>query len=136
MSNSAELSATQVGAYLVKGTIGNVGLPGAPVAYFSLVVVPGAHSVSGVVEIKQSVTPPGGNITVQVTGAVRATGYGKVTQIVALQGQYSVPFPPPAIGELEQKFTAHLAIDGAWNGTGGFTYGGQSVENVPVTKLA
>lgn len=127
------MSTNLIGAYLVKGTMGNVGLPGAPIMHFSLVVVPSLNSVSGSVEITQSIAPPNGIIVIrQVTGSIRATGYGKVTHVVALDGIYNADFPPPAIGFTIEKFTAHMAIDNEWGGAGGFTYGNKNVDNVPV----
>ncbi len=133
---SQKPSAT-VGAYLVNGTVGNVGMPGAPIMHFSLVVVPGANSVSGTVEITQAIAPPNGNIVIRnVHGTIRATGFGTVTQVVALEGEYIQSVPPPAIGTWISPFSAHMAIDNNWNGKGGFTYGHNDVENVPVAKTA
>ena len=117
-------------AYLVKGTIGNVGMPGAPIAHFSLVVNSASGTVSGMVEINQAIDRA--PIEVRVTGNVRATGYGEVTKIVSLSGEYVVSVPPPAIGSYLQKFNAHMDINNAWNGTGGFSFGNQNIENVPV----
>jgi hypothetical protein len=57
-----------------------------------------------------------------------------VTQVVALEGEYVQSFPPPAIGSYLAKFTAHMAIDNNWNGTGGFTYENHDVNDVPVKK--
>jgi hypothetical protein len=122
-----------IGAYLVNGTMGNVGMPGAPIMHFSLVVVPSANSVSGTVEITQAVA--GGTIVVKnVKGSIRATGYGSVTQVVSLEGQYVQSVPPPAIGSYLADFSAHMAIDNNWNGKGGFSYGNHDVENVDVKK--
>lgn len=123
------------GAYLAKGTIGNVGMPGAPIATFSLVVVPSQNSVSGTVVITQAISGPDSSIVVQVTGKIHGAGFGKITQLVSLQGQYVHSFPPPAIGSLLAKFDANLAIDNAWNGTGGFSYWNHNIENVPVTAI-
>ncbi|WP_264535139.1 DUF1842 domain-containing protein [Flavobacterium sp. N1736] len=120
------------GAYLAKGTIGNVGKPGAPIASFSLVVVPSQHTVSGTVVITQAISGPDSHIVVPVTGRIYATGIGKVTQVVSLQGQYVHSVPPPAIGSFLANFDAHLAIDNAWNGTGGFSYYQHNIEDVPV----
>ncbi|MCI9843768.1 DUF1842 domain-containing protein [Flavobacterium pectinovorum] len=120
------------GAYLAKGTIGNVGTPGAPVATFSLVVVPSQHSVTGTVVITQAVNGPDSHIVVQVKGRIYSTGFGNYTQVVSLQGQYVQSFPPPAIGAFLADFNAHLAIDNAWNGIGGFSYYQHQIENVPV----
>lgn len=123
------------GAYLAKGTIGNVGTPGAPIATFSLVVVPSQNSVSGTVVITQAISGPDGHIVVPVTGKIYATGFGQFTQVVSLQGQYVHSFPPPAIGAFLANFDAHLAIDAAWNGTGGFSYYQHNIENVPVKAV-
>ena len=120
------------GAYLAKGTIGNVGTPGAPIATFSLVVVPSQHSVSGTVVITQAVNGPDSHIVVPVKGRIYATGFGNFTKVVSLQGEYVQSFPPPAIGAFLAEFDAHLAIDNEWNGTGGFSYWRHSIENVPV----
>ncbi|CAM1368340.1 DUF1842 domain-containing protein [Tenacibaculum xiamenense] len=136
MSTSNETSTiSQViaGAYLTKGSIGNVGLPGAPIAHFSLVVVPSQNTVTGVVEITQAINRP--PILVHVKGTIRHTGYGDVTQIVNLTGEYVVSVPPPAIGSYLEKFTAYMDIDNDWNGIGGFTYGSESIRDVPVKSI-
>ena len=132
MSTVKEPQTTIASAYLTKGTIGNVGLPGAPIAHFSLVVVAASNTVSGVVEITQAIDAK--PIQVQVTGTIRHTGYGKITKIVNLKGQYVVSVPPPAIGSYLQDFTAYLDIDNGWNGVGGFTYGNAEINDVPVTS--
>ena len=69
-----------------------------------------------------------GNYSGQVTGTIYATGFGNVTQVVAVRGTIHSDGPTP----IEIPFEAHLAIDGSWNGTGGFSYGNVHVENVPV----
>lgn len=121
-----------LGAYLAQGTIGKVGTPGAQIATFSLVVVPSQNTVSGTVVITQAVNGPNSRIVVQVKGKIYATGLGQYTKVVSLQGQYVQSFPPPAIGAFLADFDAHLAIDNAWNGTGGFSYYQNQIENVPV----
>ena len=122
-----------IGAYLAQGTIGNVGTPGAPIATFSLVVVPSQHTVTGTVVITQAVNGPDSHIVVQVKGKIYAAGLGQFTKVVSLHGQYIQSFPPPAIGAFLADFDAHLAIDNAWNGKGGFSYYQHQIENVPVT---
>lgn len=112
--------------------MGNVGMPGAPICHFNLVVTPSTNHVSGTVVITQAIEGPNSKITVQVSGVIRATGYGKVTQVVALEGEYIQAVNPPAIGSYLAKFNGHMAIDNAWNGQGGFTYGHNNDENVPV----
>ncbi|RKR10825.1 uncharacterized protein DUF1842 [Flavobacterium sp. 90] len=121
------------GAYLAQGTIGNVGTPGAPIAKFSLVVVPSQHSVTGTVVITQAIQGPDSHIVVNVTGKIYGAGIGKFTQLVSLHGEYVHSVAPPKIGSFLAKFDANLAIDNAWNGIGGFSYYQHNVENVPVT---
>ena len=124
-----------IGLYQVCGTVGNVGTPGAPIMHFNLLVHPSTHSVTGVVHITQAIAPPNGDIVISnVTGRIYSTGLGPITQIVALKGTYTQSFPPPAIGEIVENFSAHLAIDNAWDGKGGFEYGNGAhhIENVPV----
>ena len=116
------------GAYLAQGTIGNVGMPGAPIVHFSFVVVPSQHKVSGAVQITQAIE--NGNYSGQVTGTLYATGYGNVTQIVAVKGTIHSEGVTP----IEIPFEAHMAIDGSWNGTGGFNYATTHIEAVPVTS--
>jgi hypothetical protein len=116
------------GAYLAQGTIGNVGMPGAPIVHFSFVVVPSQHKVSGSVQVTQATQ--NGNYSGQVTGTLYATGFGNVTQVVAVSGSIHSDGEMP----IEIPFEAHLAIDGSWNGTGGFTYANVHVENVPVVS--
>lgn len=123
------------GAYLAKGTIGNVGTPGAPIATFSLVVVPSQNSVSGTVVITQAVKGADSHIVVPVTGKIYATGFGSFTQVVSMRGQYVHSVPPPAIGSFLADFDAHLAIDNAWNGKGGFSYYQHQIDNVPVAAI-
>lgn len=115
------------GAYLAQGTIGNVGMPGAPIVHFSFVVFPSQGKVSGAVQIMQAVQ--NGNYSGQVTGTLYATGYGNVTQIVAVKGTIHSEGDTP----IEIPFEAHLALDSSWNGTGGFAYANTHVEGVPVT---
>lgn len=126
------MSEELAGAYLAKGTIGNVGMPGAPIAHFSLVVVPSEHSVTGTVVITQAISGPDSRIVVQVTGKIYATGFGPVTQVVGLHGQYVHSLQPPAIGSFLANFEANMALDAKWNGTGGFSYWQHTIENVPV----
>lgn len=125
-----------IGAYNAKGTIGNAGMPGAPIANFNLVVVPSQHTVSGTVVITQAIQGPDSHIVVQVTGKIYAAGLGKYTQLVSLQGQYVQTVPPPAIGAFLADFNAHMAIDASWNGVGGFSYWQHDIENVPVTSAS
>lgn len=118
-----------VGSYLAKGTIGNAGIPGAPIVHFALVVTPGTHKVTGNVHVTQAVL--NGNYSGQVHGTIYATGLGQVTQVVALTGMIANDGTMP----IEMSFEAQLAINGDWKGTGGFSYSNTHVEDVPVALL-
>lgn len=125
------------GAYLVHGTVGNTGMPGAPVMHFSLVVVPSANTVSGTVEITQAIPPPNSQIVIRnVTGSIHELVFGPdVTYAVALEGVYYYTLQPPAIGTIQEKFEAHLVVDRQWNGRGSFVYGNRRIDNVPVKNI-
>ena len=121
---------TMAGAYLAKPVIGNVGMPGAPIASFALVVVPSQHKVSGSVHVTQAVE--GGDYTGTVKGTIYSTGFGEYTQF-ALKGTIT---PSSGTMPIEIPFEAHMALDGSWKGTGGFSYLNVHVEGVPVTESA
>jgi hypothetical protein len=57
--------------YLANFSVGNVGLPGAPVLYVQALVNAANGSISGHAEIKQAINPPPGtihNLTGQIVG--------------------------------------------------------------------
>lgn len=114
------------GAYLARGTIGDVGTPGAPIVHFALVVTPGNHKVTGTVAVTQAVQ--NGNYSGPVTGTIYATGLGPYTQVVTLKGGVH----SDGIMPLELKFDAFMSIDKDWKGIGGFDYGHVHVSGVPV----
>ena len=118
--------------YFKKGIIG-VEAPGDSIVNFSLVICADDGIVSGIVEITKSEGTP--NIKLNVAGTIRSTGYGKITNIINVVGEYMVSAAPPAIGSYLQKFSAYLDIDKDWNGLGGFTYGSVSIHNVLVTPV-
>lgn len=61
-------------------------MPGAPIMHFSLVVVPGAHTASGTVEITQALASTNGVIVVtNVTGQIRPTGFGTLHRSLHLK---------------------------------------------------
>jgi len=117
-----------IGAYNVIGTLGNVGMPGAPIMHFNLVVVPSKNTVSGSVKIIQAIAPPNGHIVIQnVKGQIHATGYGDVAQIVSLEGEYTI-----GASDVLYSFQASMNLKMNWDGSGSFTYGEQTIEDVPV----
>jgi hypothetical protein len=139
MENTMQATATPsanatplAGLYRACGTVGNAGMPGAPILHYSLLVDAPTGAVSGVVHITQAIAGSGSNISVNVKGQIRGLGFGPITKLVSLEGEYVQSVPPPAIGSYLGKLTAHLAVDNNWNGRGGFEYGPNHVEDVPV----
>jgi hypothetical protein len=125
--------------YLIQGSAGNVGMPGAPILTFSLLVNAATGKISGHASITQAVAPPNGNIQISnVTGQVRKLGFGSgsITQLVSLEGTYEQAGPPPTEYIVLRQFRAHFATDAQWNGNGGFEYGSNHVEGVPVKNKA
>lgn len=120
--------------YRACGTLGNVGMPGAPVVYFALLVHPSGGQVTGMVHIKQAIEGPNSDITVQnVQGSIKELVWNNQTlKVVSLTGMYYQQSPPPAIVVYQEKFAAHMVLGQDWNGQGGFTYGQHQVDNVPV----
>jgi hypothetical protein len=124
------------GTYLVNGEAGNVGMAGAPILNYSLLVVSATGKVSGHAVISQALGSNSEKHISDITGEIHGAGLGPVTKLVALRGTYYEPLTPPAIGTIEVPFLATLAVDDAWNGKGGFSCGSVKVENVPVQKVA
>lgn len=117
------------GTYFVKGTVGNVGTPGAPVVSFALTVTPSTHKVSGSVYVTQATQ--NGNYSGAVNGTIYSSGFGEFTQLVALTGNIHQDGPIP----LEIAIDLNLAINQAWVGFGGFHYANVHVEHAPVKPL-
>ena len=116
---------------------GNLGTPGAPVLNLALLYNPDSTpaSLSGEAVITQAIAPPNGRIVIHgVHGPVHGLGYGKETRVFSLKGTYWQSFPPPAIGQIQEEFTATFVTDNNWQGHGTFTYGGQTVANVPIKQ--
>lgn len=121
-------SKSLLGAYNVIGTLGNVGMLGAPIMHFNLIVVPSKNAVSGFASITQAIAPPNGDLIIQnLSGRIHASGFGNVEQIVALEGNYTVGESFALI-----PFRAYMNLTSDWEGTGTFIYGSSTVENVPV----
>ncbi|WP_044330438.1 DUF1842 domain-containing protein [Sphingomonas hengshuiensis] len=126
-----------VGYYIVKLLVERAGLLGAPALRLNLGVDAGAGKVTGSGEITQSLPPPYGEITIhQLAGDVLHTGFGQDTRLVHLTGQYLVSVPPPAIGTYLAQFSAALAVDASWNGSGSFQYGTNTVSGCTVTNVS
>ncbi|RUT70541.1 DUF1842 domain-containing protein [Flavobacterium cupreum] len=120
--------------YLVKGTIGNTSIPGAPVASFALEVLLLKNAVKGTVVITQCINMLESDIVVQVKGKIHETGFGKFTKVVSLQGQYHQSVSPLEKGSFLADFDAHFAIDDVWNGIGGFSCYNYQIENEAVGR--
>ena len=132
--STSELSAVKP-IHLIAG---NLGMPGAPILNLALLYNPDpvVASLSGEAVITQSIAPPNGRIVIHgVHGPVHGLGLGGATRVFTLKGEYWQPFPPPAIGLVQEHFTATFVTDNNWQGHGTFTYGGQTVANVPIKQL-
>lgn len=124
-----------LGTLLLTGIAGEEADPNATILRFVLLFDDSSGQVSGRAQITRGLVGPLGNQVINignVTGHVQGTGFGDFTRLIALQGEASVPFPPPAIGSLMEPFRALFAVDTAWNGVGGWTLGSQAVDNMPV----
>jgi hypothetical protein len=118
----------------INGTAGNVGLPGAPILYFDLLYNSSTGALSGHASIVSASPPPLGNIVISnVTGKVTNMIFGgTLSHIVTLQGTYQrVINEPPLI--IEEQFAAYFQVDSNFDGRGSFEYGGNVVNDVPVT---
>lgn len=124
-----------IDTYLANVDVGDVGRPGAPVLHVAALVVASTGLISGHAEITQAVAPPDDAIVISnMTGRIRSLGFGHGVRVVSLRGTYTRSFPPPAIGEVELKFSADLVVapEGDWVGVGSFSYGAQEIDDVPV----
>jgi len=131
-------TAQAIGLYQLCLNGAKTGLLGAPTFHVSLLVNPSANSITGVVQITQSVTPHGAATSINVTGTVHEMGFGgQNTKVIVLKGQYVVSVPPPAIGAYLQEFEAAIVFhgDGWANGLGNFHWGTSVDNSVPVKSV-
>jgi Domain of unknown function (DUF1843)/Domain of unknown function (DUF1842) len=118
----------------LKGTMGNVGLPGAPILHFDVLYNTSTGDLSGHACIVSAAPPPLGHIVISnVTGKARKVIFGgTVNYIVTMQGTYrQVITEPPII--IEKSFAACFYADSNFDGRGSFEFGGDVVNDVPVT---
>lgn len=123
-----------IDTYLANVLVGNEGTPGAPLLHVAALVVVSSGLISGHARITQAIAPPNDDLHINnMTGRVRALGFGEGLRVVTLEGTYLQSFTPPAIGEIVEKFSAALILQrGEWDGVGSFTYGAHQVDDVPV----
>ena len=127
---------TYLDLYRVTGTAGNLGMPGAPILGFDLLVNSSTGSVSGHAQITQIVAPPMIDIQINnVTGQVRHHAInGQDRLSVVLQGTFDQPGPPPTEYVILQQFAAQFSLNAQWDGRGSFDYGTTVINDVPVTS--
>jgi hypothetical protein len=114
---------------------GNLGTPGAPILSMALMYDNDNGVISGQGLITQSVAPPNGRIALHsISGQVHGLGRGAMTRVMALTGTFQYYLPPPAIGQVTEKFEATIVTGDDWAGHGSFTFGSQRVTNVPVKQ--
>ncbi len=115
---------------------GKQGTPGAPLLQLTMLYNPQADQalVVGVGSISWAIATPAIKINV-VTGRVVALGFGNAERVLAVEGSYIYYLPTPQIGQITEQFSATFSIDPQWNGHGTFTYGSQTIANVPVVQM-
>ena len=114
-------------------TAGNQGMPGAPILTMALMIDGADGTVQGKGEISQALAPPYGELRVSnITGQIRAMGFGPATQALALKGTIFTTLKPPAIGTMEMPFSAFFVTDNDWVGNGYFNYPPNDVTDVPI----
>ena len=114
-------------------TAGNCGMPGAPILKMVLMIDQADGTVQGKGEISQALAPPYGELAVSnITGQVRAMGFGPATMSLALKGTIITTLKPPAIGTVEIPFSAFFVTDNDWVGRGYFNYPPNDVTDVPI----
>ncbi|MBD8654261.1 DUF1842 domain-containing protein [Oxalobacteraceae sp. CFBP 13730] len=115
-------------------TAGNQGMPGAPILTMALMIDGADGTVQGKGEITQALASPYGELPVSnITGQIRAMGFGPATRSLALKGTIFTTLKPPAIGTLEIPFSAFFVTDNDWVGRGYFNYPPNDVIDVPIT---
>ncbi|MBD8544050.1 DUF1842 domain-containing protein [Oxalobacteraceae sp. CFBP 8755] len=118
---------------MVTLTAGNCGMPGAPTLKMVLMIDQADGTVQGKGEISQALAPPYGELAVSnITGQVRAMGFGPATMSLALKGTIITTLKPPAIGTVEIPFSAFFVTDNDWVGRGYFNYPPNDVTDVPI----
>lgn len=114
-------------------TAGNCGMPGAPILKMVLMIDQADGTVQGKGEITQALASPYGELPVSnITGQIRAMGFGPATMSLALKGTIIATLKPPAIGTLEIPFSAFFVTDNDWMGRGYFNYPPNDVTDVPI----
>lgn len=130
MSDSEFINAEPV--YLISG---NLGVLGAPMLSLALMYDPDTGYISGQGLITQSIAPPNGRVVLHgVSGNVHGLGLKGATRVISLTGTFEHYFTPPAIGQVTEKFQATFVTDQQWQGHGTFTYGNQTIRNVPIKQ--
>ena len=124
----------EVGYYIVDLEVAPEGgaMPGAPNLTLKLGVNATNGEVNGQATLTQAVQ--GGEHEFPVSGSIHHTGFGEDTLLVSLTGQYAQSVPPPAIGTYLVPFSAALAVDKSWNGTGSYTFGHNRMSRCKVTN--
>ena len=121
---------TTLSTYRVTGTAGNVGLPGATILHFDLIIHEATGKGSGVANITLDSPPPIviPNVTVTVK---KVLDVDRPKLIITLSGSYDMIIVNPPLIIVEQ-FSASFVTNLSWDGRGSFTFGGTSVDDVPV----
>jgi len=131
-ATTATTATNLLNTYLVAGSAGDEATPNAPILRFALLVNDISGQVAGQAQVtNESVEYNIGN----VAGHIQSAGLGSITKLVALTGEAFYTLRPPAVGTFMLRFQANFAIvNDSWDGVGGWTLGGQAVDNVRVSS--
>ncbi len=121
----------QASSYLIKGRIGHAHQLDATVISYALIVTPSQQTVSGQVALSQGQRQL--SYSGQVQGTISRTGFNGVAQLVALKGMLKATQDQLNLAR-HIPFSAHLALDQDWQGTGGIQFGDLNIEHLPVSR--
>lgn len=117
------------GDYFVKGVLGNLNVPIAPLLYFSLLI--DSNTISGTVILSNPLYSED-IIIKDVVGTIHTTPYNVMVQIVNIKGTHRIYNYKSIEKESIKYFEAFIAIEKDWTGVGSFTYDHHTTENVTV----
>jgi hypothetical protein len=114
--------------------LAKTGMIGAPTFEFVLHIGPKQHITGSATANYPYLPPMGGTHHFLVSGSEHETGFGPNHHLIYVQGSYSVPFLPPAIGELTVKVTASFTLETDWSKGSGFVTVNGHAYHVTVAK--
>jgi hypothetical protein len=71
----------------------------------------------------------------RITGTIVSTGMGPNINLVALQGEYTVPASAAQPARMDGTINLALVVDAQWNGCASFTYGTRGENGCPRAEV-